>query len=124
MDGGDRLTQAVAALVLCCVSFVAIRALLAERRGEDAGQAARGAFRALAPGLFVGAVLLYIVVVFLAVATVVLILALLGYMTGEDGYHTAGWAVLLGTAVLIVVTVGGALQWGVRRLRRSRAAGG
>jgi uncharacterized membrane protein len=124
VDGGDRLTRAVAALLLCGVAFVAIRTLVAERRGEDARQATRAAFRVLAPGLFVGAVVLYVVVVFLAVAIVVLVLALLGFMTGEDGYDDAGSAVLLGTAVLLVVTVGGAIQWGVRRLRRSRGSAG
>jgi uncharacterized membrane protein len=121
MDGGDRLTQAVAALLLCGVAFVAVRALLAEQRGEDGGQAARGAFRVLAPGLFAAGVVLFVVVVFLAVVTVVLILSLLGYMTGEDRYSNVGNAVLLATAVFIVVTVGGAVRWGITRFRRSRA---
>ena len=121
MDGGDRLTQLVAALLLSCVAFVAIRTLLAERRGGEPPPAIRAAFRFLAPGLFVGGVVLFIVVVFLAVSTVVLVLALLGYMTGEDGYDNAGSAVLLATAVFLVVTVGGAIQWGIRRIRRSRA---
>ena len=116
MDGGDRLTQAGAGLLLCGVAYVATRALLAERRGEDGGQAASAGFRVLAPGLFVGAVVLYVVVVLLAVTTVVLILAFLGYLTGEDGYDIAGLAVLLGTAVLLVLTVAGVLRWGVRRI--------
>ena len=120
MDGGDRLTQASAALLLCGVAYVAGRALLAERRGADARQAARAAFRILAPGLFVGALALFVFVVFAAVATVVLILALLGLVTGESGYDAAGLAVLLGAAVFLVVTVAGALGWGVRRIRRSR----
>ena len=120
MDGGDRLTQAFGALLLGGVAYVAIRTLRAERRGEDARQAARSAFRVLAPGLFVGALALFVLSVFGAVVTVVLILALLGFMTGESGYDAAGLAVLLGGAVFLVVTVAGALRWGVRRIKRSR----
>jgi hypothetical protein len=120
MDGGDRLTQAGAGLLLSGVAYIAIRALLAERRAEDGGQAARAGFRVLAPGLFVGGVLVFVVVVLLAVAMVAMILGLLGYMTGEEGYDNAALALLLGTAVLLVVTVAGAIRWG-RRIRRSRA---
>ena len=123
MDGGDRLTQAFAALLLCGVAYVAVRTLLAERSGEDPRQAARGAFRVLAPGLFVGAIVLFVLLVLGAVVTVVLVLALLGFITGENSYDVAGLAVLLGGAVFLVVTVAGALRWGVRRMRSSRPTG-
>jgi uncharacterized membrane protein len=124
MDGGDRLTQVFAGLLLCGVAYVTVRAMLADRRGDDPRQAARAALSILAPALFVGGVLLFIVVVFLAVVTVVVILSLLGYMTGEDRYDSAANALLLGTAVALVVTVGAVIRWGLGRIRRSRAPGG
>lgn len=75
----------------------------------------------LAPGLFAGALVLFVLLVFSAVVTVVLILALLGFMTGEGGYDAAGLAVLLGGAVFLVVTVAGAFRWGgVRRIKQPR----
>ena len=123
MDGGDRLTMAAAAILLCCVGYVAIRTLAAERRGEDPSQAARSGFRTLAPGVFVGALGLFVFGVFAAVSTVVLILVFLGALTGEDGYDGALLAVLVGGAVFLVVTVGAALRWGIGRIRRSRSDG-
>ena len=123
MDGGDRLTQAVAGLLLCGVAFVTVRALLAERRGDDPRQAARGAFRILAPGLFVGAVGLFAFLVFAALSTLFLIFAVLHLLTRESAYEAGALVILIGGALFLVVTVVGALWWGVRRLRSSRTGG-
>src|SRR5688572_28417550 len=99
MDGGDRLTQSVAAALLCAVAYVVVRALLAERSGQDTRQAASGAFRVLAPGLFVGAVGLFAFVVFAAVSTLFVIFAFLHFLTGESGYQAGALVVLIGGAV-------------------------
>ena len=123
MDGGDRITQAFAGVLLCGVAYVMARALLAEQRGEDAGQAARGAVRFLAPGLFVGAVGLVAFLVFAALSTVVFLFAVLHLMTGEAAYGTGALVALIGGAVLLIAIVVGALWWGVKRLRTSRARG-
>lgn len=122
MDGGDRLTQAFAALLVCGVAFVVIRTWIARRRGEDTRQAAVGAFRTLKPGLFVGAVSLFAYLMFAAISTVIFVLAFLWFLTGEDGYSTAALAVMIGGLSVLVGGVVWALRWGFKRVRRTAAA--
>ena len=122
MDGGDRLTQVFAALLLCGVAFVVTRAFVAGRRGEDPSQAAKGAFETLKPGLFIGGVGLFAFLIFAAFSSVIVILAILQFVTGDDNYGTAALAVFIGGIVVLVGGVVWALRWGFKRVRRTAAA--
>lgn len=122
-NGDSRAVKVVAAFVLLvAVGSVVGSALVPERRGEDVRRAAAGALRAVSPPLVLAVVGLVALSISAAVAGVVLFIAIIAAIFGDE--ETAGNLFLLliagGAVVFLTFRRRPRLGTGRRRALRPR----
>ena len=119
-SGGSRTLEILAAgLVLAAVTFVLVRAALAHRRGEDAGQAAAGALKAVGPPVLLAVFGLVVLTVLAGLFGIIVILVLVSWAGGEADLGGQALLIVVAGVVIVLVTVVGAVVWGITRILRS-----
>lgn len=104
--GGLGVFPALAAfLLVSAVGYVAARGLLAQRSGEDVGQATAAALWAVGPPLILAVVGLVLLVLLAGVAVVVLFLIVIAAIVG--GELDAGTLILLVLVGLVLLFLAG-----------------
>ncbi len=119
VSGSRSIAALLALLLLGAVAYVVVRSLNARRRGEQVGPAAASAMRTVGPPLVLAVVGLVALSIFAAVGALILLVAVLSALGGDD--DGAGALVLLwisGMGVLLIAIVG-AVAWGLVRILRS-----
>ncbi len=120
MSGLPRFQALLALLLVAAVGYVAVRGLLAQRRGDDVSRATAGALRAVGPPLFLAVVGIVVLSILAPLAVIVLIFVLLAGVA--DAWDTGANVLLvwlLGMTLVFLVVVG-AVVWGLIRVVRNR----